>query len=55
MQERVQKELDSIVGTETLPSLQDRPKLPYVEVVLTKIINGPQICYKLSIGLIFRL
>merc|ERR1719273_2783293 len=37
VQERVQKDLDSIVDTEALPSLQDRAKLPYVEAVIMEV------------------
>ena len=37
IQEKVQQELDKVVGTNRLPSTSDRPNLPYTEAVLMEI------------------
>ena len=37
VQEQVQQELDQVVGTDRLPSLADRPNLPYTEAVIMEI------------------
>ena len=37
VQEKVQQELDRVVGTNRLPSTSDRPNLPYTEAVLMEI------------------
>ena len=37
VQEKVQQELDQVVGTDRLPSCSDRPNLPYTEAVLMEV------------------
>ena len=34
---RAQAELDSVIGTERMPTLADRPKLPYIEAMIKEI------------------
>ncbi|XP_066592767.1 probable cytochrome P450 305a1 [Prorops nasuta] len=36
VQENVRREIDAIIGSSRLPQLNDRPKLPYTEAVLTE-------------------
>ncbi|XP_046395022.1 methyl farnesoate epoxidase-like isoform X2 [Ischnura elegans] len=36
---KVQKELDIVVGRDRLPSLEDRPNLPYVEATLHEVLR----------------
>ncbi|KAG8223776.1 hypothetical protein J437_LFUL001496 [Ladona fulva] len=38
-QQKVQEELDRVVGKDRLPSLEDRPNLPYVEATLSEILR----------------
>ena len=35
--ERAQNEIDSVLGSERLPNLDDRPNLPFVECVLKEV------------------
>lgn len=37
--DRVQAELDDVIGGERLPNLKDRNRLPYVEAVLSEILR----------------
>jgi len=37
IQKKVQEELDKVVGTESQPTMKDRPNLPYTEAVLMEI------------------
>lgn len=39
VQERAQAEIDSVVGSEHLPSFEDRPKLPYVEALVKEVLR----------------
>ncbi|KAJ4434996.1 hypothetical protein ANN_23568 [Periplaneta americana] len=39
VQKKVRNELDAVVGRDRRPSLEDRPKLPYVEAVLTEVFR----------------
>lgn len=39
VQEKLQKELDTVVGKNRLPSILDKPSLPYTEAVLTEILR----------------
>ncbi|KAI5115931.1 hypothetical protein M0805_002081 [Coniferiporia weirii] len=41
--ERAQAEIDTVLGSEHLPTLDDRPRLPYVECILKEVlrINPP--------------
>jgi cytochrome P450 len=39
VQRRAQEEVDSVVGTDRLPSLSDRPKLPYVQAVIKEVLR----------------
>ena len=34
VQKKVQQELDDVLGTERLPSLNDKANLPYTEVIM---------------------
>ena len=36
---RAHEELDAIIGPERLPTLDDRPNLPYVEAILTECLR----------------
>ena len=37
VQERVQEEIDAVVGRDRLPQISDKPKLPYTEAVIHEI------------------
>lgn len=39
IQQRAQEEIDTVVGKERLPSLQDRASLPYVECILKEVLR----------------
>ena len=36
---RAQAEIDSVVGTDRLPSFADRPHLPYVEALIKEVFR----------------
>ena len=39
-QRKAQEEIDSVLGTDmTLPSLQDRERLPYINAVITEALR----------------
>jgi cytochrome P450 len=38
-QKRAQAEIDAVVGTERLPTFEDRSSLPYVEAVLRETLR----------------
>jgi cytochrome P450 len=41
---KAQAELDSVVGADRLPTIDDRPNLPYVEAILTECTRyGPPV------------
>lgn len=35
-----QKELDSVIGTDKLPTFSDRARLPYCEALLTEVLRA---------------
>ncbi|KAG6853830.1 hypothetical protein C0991_000944 [Blastosporella zonata] len=39
VQKKAQAEIDSIIGSERLPNLADRPHLPYVNAVVTEVLR----------------
>ncbi|KAF3189853.1 hypothetical protein TWF788_009839 [Orbilia oligospora] len=39
VQRRAQEEIDTVIGKDRLPNLQDRPNLPYLEAVLTETLR----------------
>ncbi|KAH7330615.1 cytochrome P450 [Rhizoctonia solani] len=39
VQEKAQREIDAVVGSNRLPTMEDRPNLPYVERLLTEIVR----------------
>jgi cytochrome P450 len=49
IQKKAQKELDSVVGTSRLPSLADRPRMPYMEALIAETMRMSSI-----VPLIFR-
>ena len=38
-QERAQAEIDAVIGTDRLPTYEDRPKLPYVEALVWEVLR----------------
>jgi cytochrome P450 len=39
-----QAELDNVVGSDRLPTIEDRPSLPYVEAIMTECMRyGPAV------------
>ena len=42
VQKKAQAEIDAVVGRERLPTLADRPNLPYVEAIMSETLRwGP--------------
>jgi cytochrome P450 len=39
IQERAQKEIDAVVGTDRLPTIADRADLPFVERLMTEVVR----------------
>ena len=39
VQKQAQAELDSVVGTDRLPTLDDRHRLPYLEAVVNEVLR----------------
>lgn len=39
VQQRAQKDLDSVVGRDRLPNNEDRDKLPYIEAICKEILR----------------
>ncbi|KAG8752915.1 hypothetical protein FRC11_007891 [Ceratobasidium sp. 423] len=39
IQERAQREIDAVVGTDRFPTVADRPSLPFVERLMTEVIR----------------
>lgn len=39
VQQRAQKELDSVIGRERLPNHEDRGRLPYIEAMCKEILR----------------
>jgi cytochrome P450 len=36
---KVQKEMDEVVGTDRLPTFDDRPSLPYLECIMSEVLR----------------
>ena len=43
VQKRAQEELDRVVGTDRLPTLDDRENLPFVNAVIMEVMRSEQI------------
>jgi cytochrome P450 len=43
VQSRAQAEIDSVLGTDTLPTLADRGRLPYVEALILEVFRWGQV------------
>jgi cytochrome P450 len=43
VQKKAQAEIDAVVGQARLPTLTDRPQLPYVEAVVKEVLRFGQI------------
>uniref|UniRef100_P9WEI7 Cytochrome P450 monooxygenase claR n=1 Tax=Ampulloclitocybe clavipes TaxID=56467 RepID=CLAR_AMPCV len=39
VQKKAQKEIDTVIGTDRLPTLDDRSRLPYIEAVLKEVLR----------------
>jgi cytochrome P450 len=39
VQRRAQEEIDRVIGNDRLPTLADRPNLPYIEVVIKEVLR----------------
>ena len=39
VQEKAQKQIDTVVGTDRFPSLGDRERLPYVNAILKEVLR----------------
>lgn len=39
VQQKAQKELDSVVGRDRIPSFKDRDSLPYIECIVREILR----------------
>ena len=39
VQERAQAEIDAVIGSERLPSLDDKKNLPYVEALIKEVFR----------------
>lgn len=39
VQKRAQEELDTVVGHGRLPTMDDRPRLPYMEALLLEVLR----------------
>lgn len=39
IQKKAQAELDKIIGTEHLPTLEDREDLPYIECIMKEVLR----------------
>lgn len=39
VQKRAQEDIDKVVGSDRLPSLADRPSLPYLDAMLREILR----------------
>jgi cytochrome P450 len=39
IQAKAQEEIDRVVGSERLPTVEDRPGLPYVEALLNEVLR----------------
>lgn len=37
--EKAQRELDAVVGTDRLPDFTDRPRLPYVNAIISEVLR----------------
>lgn len=39
VQRKIQQEIDSVVGTDRLPTVRDRPRMPYVEATMKEVLR----------------
>ena len=39
VQDKAQKQIDAVVGTTRLPTMEDRPLLPYIDAILWEILR----------------
>ena len=39
VQAKAQAEIDSVTGGSRLPTLEDRPKMPYIDALLTEVFR----------------
>ena len=39
VQKRAQAELDAVIGRDRLPTLDDRPRLPYIEALCKELLR----------------
>ena len=39
VQKRAQRELDSVLGRDRLPTFEDRPRLPYIDAMCKEILR----------------
>jgi cytochrome P450 len=57
VQKRAQEEIDAVVGTDRLPTHDDRPHLPYVEALYQEVLRwnpvGPlgKLLYHITLSL----
>ncbi|KAG8722199.1 hypothetical protein FRC09_006639 [Ceratobasidium sp. 395] len=45
-QQLAQAEIDAVIGSERLPEMEDRPRLPYVERLVQEVLRIPHACYQ---------
>ncbi len=39
VQRKIQQEIDSVAGTDRLPTVRDRPSMPYVEATMKEVLR----------------
>lgn len=45
VQKKAQAEIDKVIGTDHLPTLEDRPDLPYIECVVKEVFRYARQAY----------